>query len=140
MGRLASSPDARLREAMAALFLVHPELAPLALTAAGRLKMPHRERLVEAYVAAVYLQRLWRTRLRRHLGEQPYLPPYWIKELDVPEPDEMHGRLGLAVLSDRTRRRAGIRPGRRNRMGVYESVASHLFGQLLAERAAARAA
>jgi hypothetical protein len=119
---LAQSPEPLLRQSLAALFLVHPELAPLAQEAAESLPAQARETLVEAYVAAVYLQTLWRTRLRRHLGEQPALPRLWIEALGLPMPSEMEGRLGLAALHARNKR-AG-----------HERVPGHLFGQLLADR------
>jgi hypothetical protein len=132
---LARSTEPRLRHAAAALFLVHPELAEAAPGAAAALDTHCRAALVEAYVAAVYLQRLWRSRLRRHLGEQPLLPPLWIDELGLPAPDDRYGKLGLAALTARARRGGG--PGAA--MGPYFVVAQHLFGQLLGERAAAAA-
>jgi hypothetical protein len=139
MCRLAASPDPRLRESLAALFLVHPELASHAREAATRLGPPHRERLIEAYVAAVYLQRLWRTRLRRHLGQQPELPPYWIEELDLPSADDDFGRIGLAHLGERSRRTTG-QPLGRVRHSSYELVPAHLFAQFRLDPPAARAA
>jgi hypothetical protein len=125
---LAMSPSARLRYTIAPLLLVHPELAPHVEELARRLAPPARDVLVEAYVAAVYLQRAWRTRLRRFLGEQPALPPLWIQELGLPGPEERFGRAGLAALRARRRR------GATARHGIYEQVAVNLFGQLVAER------
>jgi hypothetical protein len=125
---LAQSHEPLLRQALAALFLVHPEIAPLAEQTASSLQSPAREALIEAYVAAVYLQTLWRTRLKRHLGDQPPLPPLWLEELGLPPPAEHSGRLGLAALAAR-------RKG-----GGFERVAGHLFGQLLAGRGHATAA
>jgi hypothetical protein len=131
---LARSPDARLRYTVAPLLLVHPELAPHVRELARRLAPPARDVLVEAYVAAVYLQRAWRTRLRRFFGEQPALPPLWIREVGLPDPEERFGMAGLAALRARQRR------GATARRGIYEQAALNLFGQLVAERGARPAA
>ena len=130
---LARSLEPRLRQATVALFLIHPELAEAARRAAASLDGQSRRHLVEAYVAAVYLQRMWRTRLRRYLGEQPLLPPHWTQELGLPDPDERFGKVGLATLAARSGH------GPRAPLGPYEKVARLLFGQLRAERAAAAA-
>ena len=127
---LAQSPEPLLRQALTALFLVHPDFAPVAQQTAAALPSPARDALIEAYVAAVYLQTLWRTRLRRHLGEQSPLPPLWLDDWGLPPPAEHDGRLGLAALETRRQQRPGGRRGR----GGYERVADNLFGQLLAER------
>lgn len=132
---LAQSPDPLVRDALAALFLVHPELAPVAEHVAGTLPPGSRAALIDAYAGAVYLQTLWRTRLRRYLGDQPSLPPLWIPELALPEPGDHFGKLGLLALEARRRGRATL-PSR----SAYELVAKHLFGQLLTERAAAHPA
>ena len=134
IGGLAEASDARVRYALAALFLVRPELAALAPTVADALPAPAKDVLIEAYVAAVYLQRAWRTRLHRYLGEQPSLPPLWIRELGLPDPDERFGRAGLLALRARQKR------GATARHGIYEQVALNLFGQLVAERGAGLAA
>ncbi len=133
IARLAASPDARLRQALVALFLVHPELAPTARHVADHLPDTTRAELVRHYAGAVYLQRLWHTRLQRFLGTQPRLPPYWIDELGLPPPEEGYGRPGLAALAAGTRRSAAPR----DREGIYGRTAHLLFGQLLAERSAA---
>lgn len=125
---LASSEEARLRYAIAPLLLLHPELAPQVRAVAHDLARPAKYVLMEAYVAAVYLQRAWRTRLRRFLGEQPRLPPFWIDELGLPDPEVRHGMAGLAALRARQRR------GATARHGIYEQAAFNLFGQLVAER------
>jgi len=127
---LAQSPEPHLRQALAALFLVHPELAPIATQVAGTLPPTSGNVLIGSYVAAVYLQRLWRTRLRRYLGDQPALPPLWVDELGLPAADAHYGKLGLATLEARRSGRA------HRRSSAYEQVALHLFGQLQAERAA----
>ena len=131
---LAQARDARVRCAIAALLLVRPDFAVLMPGVVDALPEPARGVLIEAYVAAVYLQRAWRTRLRRYFGEQPELPARWVAELGLPSPDDRHGRTGLVALRARQRR------GATARHGVYEQVALNLFGQLVAERGAERAA
>jgi len=126
---LAQSPEPHLRQALAALFLVHPELATIATQAAGTLPPASRDVLIESYVAAIYLQRFWRTRLRRYLGDQPTLPPLWVEDLGLPAADDHYGKLGLTTLEARRSGRA------HRRSSAYERVALHLFGQLQAERA-----
>ncbi len=130
---LASSPEPLLRNTLVALFLTHPELASVAQRAADSLAPRARDALIGAYIGAVYLQRLWRTRLRRFFGDQPSLPPIWIDKLGLPPPDAHFGRLGLAALDARRRGATRFRSGRTE----FEQVAHHLFGQLLTERAAA---
>lgn len=131
---LAQASDPRLRYTIAPLLLVRPELAPLVPPVARSLSPAAKDVLVEAYTAAVYLQRAWQTRLRRYLGEQSTLPPLWIDELGLPDPDERFGRSGLAALRARQRR------GATARHSIYEQVALNLFGQLVAERATQPAA
>ncbi|MGH2350027.1 MAG: hypothetical protein ACRDI2_10465 [Chloroflexota bacterium] len=133
---LAQSHDPRVRQALTALFLVRPDLATAAPQAAAALPASARDRLIYAYIAAVYLQRLWWTRWRRYLGDVPLLPPLWIDELALPAPHERFGKAGLVALAART---GGRRGATTPQMGPYLKVGQRLFGQLLAERAAASA-
>ncbi|MFN4293817.1 MAG: hypothetical protein ACK4JD_06780 [Thermoflexales bacterium] len=104
---LAASPDARLRFALAALLLAHPALAeraaaliqgqaPVALDDAARAEMRKQ------YLAAMYLQRMWRTRLRMHFGEAPLIPERFAREMGLPPADAMFGELGLRALTERS--------------------------------------
>ena len=131
---LAQAESARVRHAIAALLLVRPELATLVPGVAETLPDGAKDVLIHGYVAAVYLQRAWRTRLRRYLGAQAELPPLWIEQQGLPNPDERLGRAGLSALRTRQGR------GATARHGIYEQVALNLFGQLVAERDAARTA
>lgn len=103
---LAQSANARLRFALAALLLAHPELADCAAEVETTLPAPGRRELRKQYLAAMYLQRLWRTRLRAHFGEQPLIPPRYTSAehspigAALPDPDIMHGKLGLRQLCD----------------------------------------
>ncbi|MCL5994811.1 MAG: hypothetical protein M1546_02005 [Chloroflexi bacterium] len=104
---IAQADDARLRFALAGLFLLHPELAAQAASlvdAAGAPPLPEsaRDEIRKQYVAAMYLQRLWRTHLRLHFGEAPLIPEHFIQEMGLPLPNVMHGELGLRTLCERS--------------------------------------
>jgi hypothetical protein len=108
---LTSSNDARVRFALAGLLLVHPELAERAAaivdesaTTNGSSPLPEtvRAELRKQYVAAVYLQRMWRTRLKMHFGETPLIAERFTKEMGLPSADAMFGEMGLRALTDRS--------------------------------------
>ena len=54
----------------------------------------------------MYLQRMWRTRLRMRFGDQPLILERYTPAAEsptgtpLPAPDEMHGKLGLRRLCD----------------------------------------
>ena len=52
------------------------------------------------YLAAMYLQRLWRTRLRMTFGDSPPIAERFTRELALPSPDDLHGEHGLRALTD----------------------------------------
>lgn len=99
---IARADDARLRFALAGLFLLRPDLAARAVQLEPALTNSTRDELRKQYVAAMYLQRLWRTHLRLQFGERPLIPERFTGELDLPSPDVMHGELGLRLLCDRS--------------------------------------
>jgi hypothetical protein len=114
---LAASRDGRLRFALAGLFLRHPEVAEIAaamldtrtIDLAGA-TVRRREPLVvtdavwdevrRQYVAALYLQRLWRTRLRLAHGPTPLIPERYTAALGLPGAAELNGERGLRVLTE----------------------------------------
>lgn len=104
---LAASPDARLRFALAALLLAHPALAERAAAliqgeAGVVLSEDARAEMKKQYLAAMYLQRMWRTRLRMHFGEAPLIPERFTREMGLPPADAMFGELGLRALTERS--------------------------------------
>lgn len=108
---LAASKDGRLRFALAGLLLVHPELAETAACLLDARCSPTNgktppdwawDELRKQYVAAMYLQRLWRTRLRLHVGDQPLIAERYTNDLGLPAADVMFGEMGLRVLTDRS--------------------------------------
>lgn len=95
---LIQSRAGRLRLAITAFFLVHPEKALVVFRTLSVLKKKPRLLLEFYYTAAVYLQELWKTQLA-HFGTSR-LPDYFSHKLELPEPAQFHGRLGLASLEE----------------------------------------
>src|SRR5207244_9710890 len=96
---LASHPDPRLRQGLIALFLLQPELAPRVPPLRAQLDPRAAHELLAHYVAAVFLQEMWRIRLSHYLSSQPRLPDYFSEELGFPKPEVLHGKAGLHALS-----------------------------------------
>jgi hypothetical protein len=96
---LAGHEDPRLRQALIALFLVRPELAPLALKLSQSLEQPAATELVAHYLAAVYLQSMWLTRLGHYQSPVVRLPDFFSEERGLPHPDELYGKAGLHALA-----------------------------------------
>src|SRR4030088_257222 len=67
IARLAVHDDPRLRQALIALFMLHPQLAPLVPPLCARLAPAAVVELKAHYLAAVYLQSMWRIRLNHYL-------------------------------------------------------------------------
>ena len=107
---LAETKDARLRFALAGLLLVHPELASTlvnlvqsANSSAQSISDLTRQSLQKQYLAALYLQRMWRTRLRLALGDTPLIPEHFTQasgQGNWPAADDMHGKRGLHQLTE----------------------------------------
>jgi len=127
---LAADPDPRLRLALTSLFLLHPEYAQEVRRALGSLDGTARLELQARYMAAVYLQRMWRTRLGYYLSDFQLLPDLFSAELGLPKPDERFGKTGLLALAEWHSRQSPI-PF--NRLASYNKAADLLFGQLRAE-------
>ena len=127
---MAADPDPRLRLALTALFLLHPEyhafVPDLALQLDGTAKIELQAR----YQAAVYLQQMWKTRLGYYLGDYQMLPDYFSRELGLPPPEERFGKTGLIALAEWHKLKSRY-PF--NRFGSYYKAADLLFGQLRAE-------
>jgi hypothetical protein len=124
---LAAHDDARLRSALTALFLLHPELAGRVPALVERLEPLARVELQARYMAAVYLQRFWRTRLEIYHLQRPTLPDLFSTRLGLPPADEMYGKPGLQALAEWHQRQ---RPVTYNRRVEYELVIEHLIASL----------
>ncbi len=129
IAQLASHRDPRLRRAMIALFLLHPEAADDAAYLARMLDGTARTELMAHYMAAVYLQRMWQTRLGFYLHVQ-LLPDHFSLELALPSPGQRFGQTGLRALA---RWHAGQSGYPFNYLSSYETVMDLLFEQLKQE-------
>ena len=124
---LAAHPEARLRQALLALFLLQPQLAPLVPRLREQLDFSAAHELTAHYMAAVYLQRMWWIRLERYLPEYSELPDYFSAELGLPARDDEHGKAGLYVLGDW---HAAQGPHRLNQLSAYQGVADLVLHSL----------
>ncbi len=124
---LAAHEDARLRSALTALFILRPELAERVPALVRQLAPAAQDELQIRYMAAVYLQRFWRTRLEIHHLERPDLPDLFSAELGLPAPEDMYGKPGLQALAEWHQRQ---HPVTYNRRVEYELVIEHLIASL----------
>jgi hypothetical protein len=122
---LATSPDPRLRNALALLFVRRPELAEGVPAALAVLPPGPGMTLREQYSAAVYLQHMWHTRLGLYLPGMAQLPDLFTAELGLPRPEERFGLSGLRALE----LRSGF-----NLTSSYDTMMALLFDQLRRER------
>jgi len=97
---LAAHTQPRLVQALIALFMLHPELAPLVPPLRARLAPAAQVELVAHYMAAVYLQSMWRIRLDHYLPPTPDLPDYFSAELGLPDALDLYGKAGLYALAE----------------------------------------
>jgi hypothetical protein len=126
---LAASEEARLRQALIGLFLLHSALAPLVLKLRPEMEAVAEIELIAHYTAAVYLQHMWRVRLSHYLPPFADLPDYFSKELGLPAPEDEYGKVGLHALAAWQTEHAQ-RAQRANHLSEYEGVADLLFERL----------
>ena len=120
---LVRQPHARVRAAVIAVLLAHPEYARSMPAALQRLAHSERLLLQAAYMAAVLLQQEHTDLLRPMLGERwQWLPDLASEALGLP--NEGGPRERLRVLDQELRRRTQIRV---NWMGTYEQVVQKLL-------------
>lgn len=127
---LVTQPDPRLRLALVALFLRRPDLASCVPELASALDQDAALDLQTLYTAAVYLQRLWRTRLGLYLGDFRALPDYYSEDLALPPPDERFGKAGLYALTQAWAARSTYPY---NRLASLNKTVELLFDQLYHE-------
>jgi len=128
---LAAYPESRLRQALIALFLLQPHLAPYVPGVRSELEPKAAQELTAFYMAAVYLQSMWRIRLGHYMESFAELPDYFSGELGLPEVNDEYGKVGLYALAEWHASRS---PQRFNHLSEYEGVADLLFQSLRLRR------
>jgi hypothetical protein len=118
---LVRQPSARVRAAVIAVLLAHPEYAVAVPAALRRLKSSERLTLQLFYTAAVLLQQEHTEHLRRFAVDQR-LPDQFSMELGLPQSAPLHERLVALGRQHRQRTQAHV-----NWTGTYESVVQHLL-------------
>lgn len=128
---LLEQKDSRLKLALVNMLLRHPELAQTISKVADQLEPPLQLDLQTFYMAAVYLQRLWRSRLTFYLGQFPLLPDLYSTQLELPDANERFGKVGLYALADAWMARS---PYPFNRLASLNNTIDLFFEQLKIER------
>ena len=100
LSALLRQPDARLQLAIVSLFLRQPVLAETVPALVARLDASLSLELQTLYMAAVYLQRHWYSRLSIYLGDMNLLPDLFSHQMDLPPPEERFGKTGLYELAE----------------------------------------
>lgn len=120
---LVQQPHARVRAAVIAVLLSHPEYAEVVPAALERLSSQDRLTLQSFYMAAVLLQREHADRLRPFAGERwRWLPDLLSEDLGLPAEGAPRERLRLLGRELRHRTQAAV-----NWMGTYEQVVQKLL-------------
>jgi hypothetical protein len=118
---LVCQPSARVRSAVIAVLLAHPEYAAAMPAALERLDPAEKLTLRLFYTAAVLLQQEHAERLQRFVDGHR-LPDWFSAELEVPEAASPRERLEALGRQHRQRTQTRV-----NWTGTYESVARHLL-------------
>lgn len=127
---LLDQPDSRLRMALVPLFIRRPALAAVVERLAGEIVPSLRLDMQTYYMAAVYLQRLWRSRLGFYLDVDLLLPDLYSQEMGLPPADERFGKVGLYDLADDWQARSRY-PF--DRLAEINQTFEHFLGQLALE-------
>ena len=118
---LVQQPSARVRAAVIAVFLAHPEYAAAVPAALERLGPTERLTLRFFYTAAVLLQQEHTERLRRFVASRQ-LPDQFSTQLNLPGSTSTRQRLMALGRQHRQQTRVDV-----NWVGTYESVARRLL-------------
>ena len=123
--RLASCAEPSVRDATIALLLLHPELMAHLLRAVPTPSDAAAQQLAVLALAAVYLQREWRSRLALAIGDRPLVSLSYWRAWQLPDPDG-DPEYGLRALAARERECTG-RPV--NYLAMWQQQVDHLTSQ-----------
>ncbi len=129
---LLRQDDSRLRLAIVPLLLRHPEISASVPALAARLDDTVSLELQTLYMAAVYMQRNWRSRLSIYLDEVTLLPDLFSRQMGLPPPAEQFGKTGLYELADAWQARSEYPFDRLQALNITVEL---FFGQLKLEKA-----
>ena len=118
---LVRQPSARVRAAVIAVLLAHPEYAEAMPAALKRLQPAERRTLRLFYTAAVLLQREYAEQLRAFVAEQ-WLPDRFAADLGLPDAASPRERLVALGRQHRQQAQAYV-----NWVGTYENVVRRLL-------------
>ena len=118
---LVRQPSARVRAAVIAVLLAHPEYAEAVPAAMERLRPAERLTLQTFYTAALLLQQEYAERLRSFVGSRP-LPNRFAADLGLPDIASPRERLATLAQRHRQETQTDI-----NWIGTYESVVRRLL-------------
>jgi hypothetical protein len=118
---LVRQPSARVRAAVIAVLLAHPEYADAVPAALKGLQPVEQWTLRLFYTAAVLLQQEYGDRLRRFVAGRR-LPDWFAAELDLPAFASPRERLAALGQWHRQQTRTAV-----NWVGTYEDVVRHLL-------------
>lgn len=128
---LLQQDDSRLKLALINIFIRHPELAQSVANLVEQVDATTKIDLQTLYMAAVYLQRLWRSRLEFYLGKSELLPDLYSAQLDLPQAGERFGKVGLYALAEAWKARS-VYPF--NRLASLNKTIDMFFEQLKIEK------
>ena len=97
---LLNQDDSRMRLAIVPLLLRHPGISESVPELVARLDDVASLDLQTLYMAAVYLQRNWRSRLSIYLDDVTLLPDLFSHQMGLPPPQDRFGKTGLVELAD----------------------------------------
>ncbi|MEM7534856.1 MAG: hypothetical protein AAF639_21950 [Chloroflexota bacterium] len=123
--------DSRLRLALIPLFIRYSSFAQYVPSLSNQLDTEAALDLQTYYMAAVYLQRLWKSRLGLYLQNMTLLPDLFSQSLGLPSPEERFGKLGLYDLADAWQARSRY-PF--NRLAAFNKTIDLFFEQLKLEK------
>ena len=128
---LLHQDDSRLRLAIIPLLLRHPGISASVPNLAASLDDVASLDLQTMYMAAVYLQRNWRSRLSIYLDDMTLLPDLFSHHMGLPLPEERFGKTGLVELADAWQARSQY-PF--ERLQALNNTIELFFGQLKLEK------